>query len=168
MQRDLSSLGDMSSPQALFETIVVERKCWEVYLRYFQALDFQKSNELAASCFTEDTEITYAMGNQSQQFNGRAAYLRFLEEASARYEMISHFVGQHIFKWDDATPRLLSHVTSWQWFTNNKDAGEMRPADFVAIGYAEDVFEKVGNHWLIAKRVVRPAAGVCAIGARPS
>lgn len=50
---------------------------------------------------------------------------------------------------------------------NKVHLGQNRPADFVTIGYSEDDFKLVGGRWLIARRVVKPVAGLVTAGALP-
>lgn len=160
-------LGDMSTPAALFGTLRAERECWYTYLEYFDVLDKKRPCEEAGQCFTEDTKIEYHMKGPPLIFQGRRDYVAFVEKATAAQEMMAHVVGQHWFQWTDGKPRLFSYVTSWQWFTVNAHLGDLRPAEFVTIGYSEDDFEYVGGKWLVARRVVKPAAGLVAVGAPP-
>lgn len=161
------TLGNLSTAKSFFETLKVERACWDTYLDYFDLLDRKMPCKDAAACFTEDAKIEYHMKGQPMVFNGRPNYLSFLEKATAAQEMTAHVVGQHRFVWSNSKPKLLSHVTSWQWFTVNAHRGDLRPAEFTTIGYSEDDFEYVASKWLIARRVVRPVAGLVAVGAPP-
>lgn len=160
-------LGNLSSPDAFFETMKVERQCWETYLAYFEILDQRKSCDLAGACFTDDAEIAYHMKGPPLIFHTRSDYVAFLEVATAAQEMTAHVVGQARFEWSSGKPRLISYITSWQWFSINAARGDLRPAEFVTIGYSEDDFECVDGKWLISRRHVRPAAGLVAVGAPP-
>jgi hypothetical protein len=161
------ALGDTSTPEAFYETLKAERECWKVYLAYFYATDHTGSAKDAAACFTENTQVRYSMRGSEQLFNGREEYHVFLGKSLAAYQMVSHVVGQQDFTWSNGTPRLTTNVISWQWFKTKADAGDLRPADFATIGHAEDEFEFVNGKWLISKRLVRPAAGITAIGIPP-
>jgi hypothetical protein len=149
-------LGDTSTTNNFLETLRVERKCWETFLRYFDVLDKGEPSNLAAECFTLDANVTYEMKGSPLVMESRADYAKFLETATAAQEMAVHFVGQHIFEWREGTPYLRSNVMSWQWFTKNADAGVLRPADFATIGHAIDEFREVDGRWLISKRHGRP------------
>jgi len=165
---DLSmQLGRTSSPETFFETLRAEREMYETYLDYFSLLDNKLSCERAGECFTEDTEVTYRMKGPPLVFHGRADYVSWLKDATEAQEMTAHVTGQHRFEWANGKPRLIAYVTSWQWFTHTAHLGENRPADFVTIGYSEDDFEHVGGRWLIARRAVRPVAGLVAAGSLP-
>ncbi|MFD2416474.1 nuclear transport factor 2 family protein [Amycolatopsis pigmentata] len=161
------ALGDLSRPDSFFETLKAERECWDTYLYYFDIIDKKKPAELAGRCFTKDADIAYDMKGMPLVFHGRSEYAAFLEQAMAAQEMTAHVVGQHRFVWTDGKPRLLTSVTSWQWFVVNEHLGDTRPAEFVTIGYSEDDFDYVDGTWLIGRRIVRPAAGLVAIGAPP-
>ncbi|PZU09074.1 MAG: hypothetical protein DI605_09825 [Sphingomonas sp.] len=163
-REDAFQLGDLSTPESFMATIQAERECLETYLEYFEVIDRGRPNSGAAACFTEDTEVTYAMKGKPMVFNGRAEYLKFLDDSTAAYEMVTHILGQQFFAWKNGTPSLRTNVISWQWFLKNKDQGDMRPADFVTMGHANDEFTKVDGKWLISKRHVQPAAGITAIG----
>ncbi|WP_142098001.1 nuclear transport factor 2 family protein [Pseudonocardia cypriaca] len=164
----VTMLGDLSIPEAAIRTLAAERACWETYLTYFEVLDDKRSHLEACACFTEDATITYGMKGGALEFTSRAEYADFLEGAAATQEMVAHVVGQHRFVWDGGTPRLITYVTVWQWFVANAHGGELRPADYVTIGHSVDEFRNVGDAWLIARRTVRPAAGITAIGSRPA
>lgn len=161
-------LGDISTPEALVRTLAAERACWETYLEYFDVIDKKRPHHLAAECFTTDARIAYGMRGAPLVFEGRAAYAEFLDGAVGHHEMIAHVVGQHRFVWKDGVPRLITYVTSWQWFTQKAELGENRPADFATIGYAEDDFRYEDGRWLIFNRFVTPAAGIAAVGAKPA
>ena len=160
-------LGDLSTPEGLFETLKAERDCWKTYLDYFDIIDKKQPCELAGQCFTEDTEMAYHMKGPPLLFRGRSNWVAFLKKATAAQEMTAHVVGQSRFEWINGKPRLFSRVTSWQWFVINAHLGAFRPAEFVTIGYSEDDFDYVGGRWLIAHRVARPSAGLVAVGAPP-
>lgn len=160
-------LGDLSSPESFFETLKAERACWKTYLDYFDILDKKRPCEQAGECFTENAEIAYHMKGPPLTFNSRSDYVAFLNIATAAQEMTAHVVGQNWFEWSNGKPRLFSYVTSWQWFTANADQGDLRPAEFVTIGYSEDDFECVDGKWLVSRRHVKPAAGLLVIGALP-
>ncbi len=161
-------LGDTSTPEALARTVTAERACWETYLEYFDVIDKKRPHHLAAECFTKDATVTYGMKGAPLVFTGRDEYAAFLDGAVVQHEMIAHVVGQHRFTWRDGVPRLITYVTSWQWFTANAGLGENRPADYATIGYAEDDFRFEEGKWLIFKRFVAPAAGATALGGRPA
>ena len=160
-------LGDLSTLESFFATVLAERACWDTYLDYFTVLDTRQPCVQAVECFTPEARIEYHMKGAPLVFQGRAEYLGFLEQATAAQQMTAHVVGQHRFRWSDGRPRLLSHVTSWQWFVVNADRGDLRPAEFTTIGYCEDDFEYIQGRWLIARRIVKPAAGLVAVGAPP-
>lgn len=159
-------LGDLSTPETMVATINAERACWETYLDYFAVVDGRRPYLEAAACFTENAVISYGMRSAPLEFHGREAYATFMKDAVKVHEITAHVVGQHRFRWTDGTPRLFTHVMSWQWFAVWAERGP-RPADFVTIAHAEDDFQLVGDRWLICNRTVRPATGGAAIGARP-
>jgi hypothetical protein len=160
-------LGDLSTSEGLFATLKAERSMHETYLVYLDIIDKRQPCQLAGECFTEDAEIAYHMKGTPMVFHSRTDYVTFLEHATAAQEMTAHVVGQTRFDWASGKPRLLSYVTSWQWFKVNAHLGDVRPADFTTIGYCEDDFEYAGGRWLISRRIVRPAAGLVAMGAPP-
>jgi hypothetical protein len=160
-------LGGTSSPEALFETLRAEREMYKTYLDYFFFLDRKEPCELAGECFTENAEVTYHMKGSPLIFRSRSSYVSWLKDAAAAQEMTAHVAGQHCFEWTGGRPRLITYVTSWQWFVHTKHLGANRAADFVTVGYSEDDFEYVAGKWLIARRIVRPAAGLVAAGSLP-
>jgi len=168
MSNDLSSrLGNLATAEGFFATLQAERAMYETYLEYFAVIDQKRPCALAGACFTEDAEVAYHMKGPPMVFRGRTDYVAFLEQATSAQEMTAHVVGQTRFDWTNGKPRLISYVTSWQWFTANAQLGDLRPAEFTTIGHSEDDFEQVGGRWLISRRVVRPVAGLVAIGAPP-
>ncbi len=160
-------LAPLPSAETFYKTLQAERAMYETYLQYFFCIDKKMPCESTGECFTENTEIEYHMKGQPMKFRGRADYVSFMKVATAAQEMTAHVVGQKRFQWTAGSPRLLAYVTVWQWFRGKAHLGQNRPADFVTIGYSEDDFELVDGKWLIARRVVKPVAGLVAAGELP-
>lgn len=163
----MPALGSTATSEALSKTLTAERQMYATYLDYFFFIDQKLPCEKAVECFTEDTEITYHMKGSPLSFKSRSDYLSFLKVATGAQQMTAHVVGQNLFRWSGGKPRLLTYVTVWQWFLDKAHLGENRPADFVTIGYSEDDFACVNGKWLIARRLVKPVAGLVATGALP-
>src|SRR4051794_19341391 len=152
----------------LMATLEAERAIHHTFFRFFRLMDTFGYDEVG-SCFTADAEIDYAvMPDTRQVFQGRDVFTAFvLENTKPRIQKVAHVAGQTLIAWEDGRPRLKAYATAWHWFTANADQGDLRPADWAVVGYMEDDYEQVDGEWLVARRVVRPVAGVVATGLPP-
>ena len=161
-----SALGRLSSPESCLATWHAERAVYATFCEYLRAADVMDC-ERAGGCFTEDAEVTYHMSGEPMVFCGRRAFVAYLEDAKLVHEMSVHVVGQHSFSWNDGTPCVAAYVSAWHWFLDNAHLGDMRAADFMTVGFAQDEFVLAEGKWLVSRRLVKPAAGLVAVGDRP-
>ncbi|MEV4364137.1 nuclear transport factor 2 family protein [Nonomuraea sp. NPDC049625] len=90
-----------------------------------------------------------------------------LDGPRRRQQMVAHVLGQIAIEWDTGRPRVSAYATVWHWYQANPAQGDLRPADWTTIGLVEDDFEQYDGRWLIARRKVRPVAGLVATGSPP-
>ncbi|WP_462186709.1 MULTISPECIES: nuclear transport factor 2 family protein [unclassified Frankia] len=145
-----------------------EREILRTFTRFFRLLGTRQYERVAAECLTPDAELDHHLPGP-RRLRGRDEITRYLlTEFAARTEMVAHVPGLTVVDWDDnGEPRLSAYTTDWHWFTANARLGELRPADWTAVGLVEDAYRQEGGRWLIARRRVTPVAGLVATGSPP-
>ncbi|MEW9553330.1 nuclear transport factor 2 family protein [Nonomuraea sp. NPDC050783] len=157
----------MTSHETLLATLAAEREIHQTFLRFFRLVDTRQYERLGEECFTPDALIEYHVP-APQRFNGRDEFTAFmLDGPRRRQQMVAHVLGQTAIEWDAGRPRVSAYATVWHWYRANAAQGDLRPADWTTIGLVEDDFEQYDGRWLIARRNVRPVAGLVAAGSPP-
>lgn len=157
-----------STPDALLETIAIERACFRTFHRFFRAADTHEP-EGFLGCFTPDALIEYRiMPGPVQRFRGRDEFTAFMSRVPREHAgMVAHVIGQSYIEWEEGKPVLTAYATVWHWFAGTALLGDYRPADWTVIGLVRDEFEEFEGEWLISRRDVRPVAGRVAAGRGP-
>ncbi|MBL7498121.1 nuclear transport factor 2 family protein [Frankia sp. CNm7] len=153
-----------------------ERAIRRTHFRFFQLADLGDFGALGQECFTAGADIEYRiMPGPPQRFHGRDAFVGFMlagrAPAAARARgggpVVAHTSAPPDIDWDAGRPRLTGYATVWHWAAANTPTGHPRPADWTTIGLVEDDYQKVDGRWLIARRLITPAAGLVAVGTPP-
>jgi hypothetical protein len=138
------------------------------FVNYLSFVDTGQDYRSAVKSFSKHAVIEYQMnGERPMKFQGRDEFLAYLEgqaNTDLKFEGCAHALGQYEIRWLDKKPRLSAYVTAWHWFERNRHLGTHRPADWTTIGFVTDDFDFVEGQWLIARRTLRPAAGLVATG----
>lgn len=153
-----------------------ERAIRQTHFRFFRLADTGDYDRLGRQCFTPDADIEYRiMPGPPQHFTSRDQFVAFMRAGrppgAAPYTIIgravAHTAAPPEIDWTNRHPRLTGYATVWHWAATRTLAGQRRPADWTTIGLVEDDYRNYHGRWLIARRLITPAAGLVAIGAPP-
>lgn len=160
----------------VLDRLEAERAILRTHHRFFHLADARDYEQLGRRCFTADAFIEYRiMPGPPQRFIGRDAFVDFMvagrPPAHPSYRLagpaVAHTSAPPDIDWSRGRPRLTGHATVWHWAATRTVAGRARPADWTTIGLVEDAYREDGGQWLIAHRLITPAAGLVATGSAP-
>ncbi|WP_462186710.1 MULTISPECIES: nuclear transport factor 2 family protein [unclassified Frankia] len=162
MTTALDRLGRLEAERAILGT----------HFRFFRLTDLSEFELLGRQCFTRDARIEYRiMPGPPQRFASRDEFVGFMLAAGGHHRLsgptIAHTSAPPDIDWSGGQPRLTGYATVWHWAATRDFGGRPRPADWTTIGLVEDVYRCEGGQWLIADRLITPAAGLVATGASP-
>ncbi|MGW4369020.1 nuclear transport factor 2 family protein [Nocardia takedensis] len=144
-----------------------EAEIKRTFFRFFELVDARDYERIAPECLAPDVEIEYHMPTR-HGFRGRAEFTAYMVDPDRpRSQRIAHILGLTVVEWHGDRPLLKSRATVWHWYPHHADKGDLRPADWTAVGHVEDEFALIEGRWLIARRVVTPIAGLVAAGSAP-
>ncbi len=153
-----------------------ERAIRHTHFRFFLLADAGRYDLLGQRCFTPDADIEYRiMPGPPQRFAGRAEFVDFMlagrPPATAHHRIIgpaaAHTSAPPDIDWSTGQPRLTGYATVWHWAATQTPGGQQRPADWTTIGLVDDTYRRHDGEWLIARRLITPAAGLVATGTAP-
>ncbi|WP_261568744.1 nuclear transport factor 2 family protein [Frankia gtarii] len=160
----------------ILDRLDAERAIRHTHFRFFVLSDAGRYELIGPHCFTPDADIEYRiMPGPPQRFAGRDEFVAFMlpsrPPAAVRYRLtgpaVAHASAPPDIDWSTGQPRLTGHATVWHWPATQTPAGQHRPADWTTIGLIEDTYRQHDGQWLIARRLITPAAGLVATGAAP-
>lgn len=154
------------------DRLEAERAILRTHFRFFQLTDVSEFELLGPQCFTRDARIEYRiMPGPPQRFAGRAEFVAFMLAAGRHHRRsgptVAHTHAPPDIDWSGGQPRLTGSATVWHWAATRTSVGQPRPADWTIVGLVEDVYRQEEGRWLIADRLITPAAGLVALGGAP-
>ncbi|MCW2881052.1 MAG: hypothetical protein JWQ95_5152 [Sphaerisporangium sp.] len=158
------------------DRLEAERAIRQTHFRFFRLADIGDYALLGRQCFTPDAQIEYRiMPGPPQRFASRDEFVTFMlagrPPAAPPHRIggpaVAHTSAPPDIDWTTGQPRLTGHATVWHWAAVRTPTGQDRPADWTTIGLVEDDYRQFDGQWLIARRLITPAAGLVATGTTP-
>ncbi|MCK9895454.1 nuclear transport factor 2 family protein [Frankia sp. AgB32] len=172
--------GQLETPAAelpaVLDRLEADSAIRRTYFHFFRLSDTAQYELLGRRCFTADAHIEYRlMPGPPQRFAGRDEFVAFMVAGRPPGGAVARLAGPAVahtsapadIDWSSGEPRLTGYATVWHWAVTRTLAGRHRPADWTTIGLVEDTYRQDDGQWLIASRLVTPAAGLVATGGAP-